>query len=139
MQGPSLPLPLLSLAMEAILSELLRNTSLRWPQLQDHMWLWFDYGISGITVYHNVYATCHWIHCNMIGVSHTSSFHTPSLYIFKCMMTMDPNVCMSMQLLYTIIDTNLQSALPLLFWSHKSITHSCLKLSSHSMRGSVFH
>jgi len=33
-------------------------------------------GIRAKTVYRNVYALCRWLNCNVLGISHVSSFYT---------------------------------------------------------------
>ena len=59
-------------------------------------------GISTKTTYRNLYVLCKWLHQNILGVSHVSSFYSKALHIVYILMTKEKHFCMCCTLLDTI-------------------------------------
>ena len=59
-------------------------------------------GISAKMTYENVYALCRWLHQNIFGVSHVSSFYNQALHIIYILMTKEKHFCMCRTFLDTI-------------------------------------
>ena len=59
-------------------------------------------GISAKTTYRNVYALYRWLHQNILGFSHNSSFYSQVLHIVYILITKEKHFCMCRTLLDTI-------------------------------------
>jgi hypothetical protein len=78
------------------------NLELYRPLMGNHCTTPADGGLSGHTLYRNVYATCRLLGDNVAPTSHVSSFYEDTLHIVHMLMLQDKNFCMVRRLFDSI-------------------------------------
>jgi len=86
------------------------NLELYRPLMGNHCTTPADGGLSGHTLYRNVYATCRLLGDNVAPTSHVSSFYEDTLHIIHMLMLQDKDFCMVRRLFDSIAGVKINNS-----------------------------